>query len=191
MKKLPPNSNFKFHTSIHFSSQEADDKTGDTTFTLKSQTFTNKEFLKWFKLTVERICDLFNSYSSNVGGAFKSDFFFALTPTGGKPTEDRSLDSIYKKKSVIKINNDDNSCFWHALAVLKNINHENYKSIRQGRGIRTELAKALCARCDMKWDEQVSVDAFPDIERQVKCNVYFLNANELPVLNTTVTFFQS
>ena len=105
---------------------------------------------------------------------FDSDFFFTVFPSGGAHggTEDRSLASIYAKKSVIKINNDDNACFWHALAVLLNKDHEDYKNIRQGRIIRTELAHELCERCSMNWNEQVSVGSFEHIESILKCHLY-------------------
>ena len=43
----------------------------------------------------------------------------------------------------------------------------------------------------MDWEEPVSVDSFSTIERILNCNVYLLNADELPVLNTTVALFHS
>ena len=60
-----------------------------------------------------------------------------------------------------------------------------------GRNIRTELAKVLCSKCEMNWDDAVSVDAFSKIEHDLNCNLYLLNVDNLPILNTTATLFQS
>ena len=65
------------------------------------------------------------------------------------------------------------------------------QNIRDGRNIRTELAQESCLKCNMDWEEPVSVDSFSTIERILNCNLYLLNADELPVLNTTVTLFHS
>ena len=73
-----------------------------------------------------------------------------------------------------------------------NLDHPKYADIRRGRKIRTDLAQELCEQCEMKWDEVVSVESFPNIENILKCNFYFfLNTDNIPVLNTTMTLFHS
>ena len=93
---------------------------------------------------------------------------------GTKATESRELASIYAKTSVVRIKNDDNACFWHALAVLMNKEHPEYRTnIRRGCSIRTTLAKELCEKCSMDWNEPVSVDSFEEIERILEFNLFF------------------
>ena len=47
-------------------------------------------------------------------------FHFTIIPKGGCGTVDRDLESVYKKTSVLKIVNDDNNCFWYAMACVMN-----------------------------------------------------------------------
>jgi hypothetical protein len=69
-------------------------------------------------------------------------FKFLEIPSGaGCATESRKREDIYAKKSVVQIVNEDNNCFWYALAVILNQDHEKYDYIRRGRPIRTKLAK--------------------------------------------------
>ena len=53
-------------------------------------------------------------------------------PAGGRAsaTQDRDRESILNKKSVLRIKNDDNNCFWYALSALV---HKNIKNIRDSR----------------------------------------------------------
>ena len=53
---------------------------------------------------------------SDING-LKATFDFAEIPSGsGCGADDRNLESIYNKRSVLKIVNDDNNCFWYAMA---------------------------------------------------------------------------
>ena len=160
MKKVPNNANFKFNVVVRVNGAQ------DGNFTVRSGTFGKQDFLKWFHQIVEKILAHFQSYKSLENTTFDSDFFFSVIPTGGghNATEDRSLASIYAKKSVIRLKNDDNACFWHALAVLLNKDHAEIQDIKMGRLIRTELAQDLCARCSMNWEEQVSIGSFEKLE---------------------------
>ena len=74
---------------------------------------------------------------------------------------------------------------------FQNIRFRITKQIRDGRTFTTELAQEKCLKFQMDWDETVSVDSFSTIERILNCNLYLLNADALPVLNTTVTLFHS
>ena len=48
-------------------------------------------------------------------------FDFAEIPSGsGCGTTDRDLESVFNEKSVVEITNDDNNCFWYAMACLRN-----------------------------------------------------------------------
>ena len=52
-------------------------------------------------------------------------FRFTIIPKGGCGTVDRDLESVYKKTSVLKIVNDDNNCFWYAMACVMNPDKNN------------------------------------------------------------------
>ena len=90
---------------------------------------------------------------------------FTELVSGSACTQDRTKSAIFMKKSVIKVINDDQSCLFHALAVLLNENHLNYKHIKEGRTIRTTIAKALCEKCNMEWNEPVSIDQIEQVEK--------------------------
>ena len=92
---------------------------------------------------------------------------------------------------MVRITNDDNACFWHSLAVLMNKEHAEYGNIKRGGCIRTELAKELCDKCGMDWNEPVSVASFEEIEQILKCNLFLINAASIPVLKTTVKLLHS
>ena len=72
-----------------------------------------------------------------------------------------------------------------------NKEHAEYRNIRRGGCIRTELAKELCDKCGMDWNEPVSVASFEEIEQILKCNLFLINAASIPVLKTTVKLFHS
>ena len=43
----------------------------------------------------------------------------------------------------------------------------------------------------MNWEDAVSVDSFHNIENILECNLYLLDVENLPILNTTMTLYQS
>ena len=77
------------------------------------------------------------------------------------------------------------------MGVLLNENHPGYRHIKEGRTIRTTIAKSLCEKCNMQWDEPVSIDQIEQVEKALKCNIYVLDANNLPILNTTTNILTS
>ena len=54
--------------------------------------------------------------------SLRLQFHVVQIPTGkgGGATTDRNLESVYNKRSVLKIVNNDNNCFWYAMACLTN-----------------------------------------------------------------------
>ena len=62
--------------------------------------------------------------------SLKFEFNFLLIPAGGARVKDRSLEGVYSKKSVIQIVNDDNNCFWYAMAILMNPKNKSVKESR-------------------------------------------------------------
>jgi hypothetical protein len=107
---------------------------------------------KFFDDFIDHIATILQSLNLTTLTEFKMYFKFIELPSGagGAATQDRSKASIFLKKKVVRIKNDDNSCFWHALAVLLNVNHPQIKHIKEGRNIRTNIAKDLCHNCNME-----------------------------------------
>ena len=124
------------------------------------------EFNRWLKALVARAEILMQSLDIEILIDFMLYFKFIEIPSGAgsNATEDRSKSSIFLKKSVIRIVNDDSSCFWHAMAVLLNENHPQYKHIKEGRNIRTATAQELCNRCNAEWNIPVSINQVENIE---------------------------
>jgi len=63
----------------------------------------------------------------------KFEYNFIVIPSGGCSTTDRSKDSLSNKRSVLRIENNDNNCFWYALACLMNPNN---RAIRDARNTK-------------------------------------------------------
>jgi hypothetical protein len=58
----------------------------------------------------------------------KFQYNFAIVPSGaGCGTKCRDIESVMNKKSVIQIVNDDNNCFWYAMAILLNPTNKQIK----------------------------------------------------------------
>ena len=54
-------------------------------------------------------------------------FHFITIPSGGASSTSREKQSLLNKTSVIQVVNDDNNCFWYALAMLVYANHAQIK----------------------------------------------------------------
>ena len=117
-------------------------------------------------------------------------YSFALIPKGsGCATSSRDRESILNKRSVLRIINDDNNCFWYALACL--MNPEN-KSIKDHRNkARVKVAKELCNKCKLQFDEPVCFITFPVIEKALDINIYVIDLNNLPMLKSAINIWNS
>ena len=140
---------------------------------------------------IAKLMPFIHSYD---GWDMKAEFLFAKVVSGAggtNATESREKSSIYKKKSVNVIKNDDKSCFWHALAVSLNKKHPKYSDIQKGRNIRTTLAKELCEKCGMKWDTEVALYEIEQIEQCLELNIYVLDIEEISILKATLNIYDS
>ena len=116
---------------------------------------------------------------------------FIDIPTGGSGTTSRDKLSILNKSSVIQIRNNDNNCFWYALALQIYRNHKCYNEIRKGRPIRTKVAKELCETCGCEWDVPVSFDDMVYIEPILNANVYVVGMDQIPLLGDTCNIYNT
>ena len=76
----------------------------------------------------EFLASLMMQYGSIKLSSLKFHFNFIILPSGGCcGTTDRSLESVFMKKSVIKVVNDDNNCFWYSMAILMSPKNKQVK----------------------------------------------------------------
>ena len=105
--------------------------------------------------------------------SLKLQFHFAQIIMGkGCGTTDRDLESVSNKRNVLKIVNDDNNCFWCAMACLTNPGNRTARDSRYPKH-RIKLRKDLCnkARCD--WDKSVSFLHVPLVEEKLLQRLHF------------------
>ena len=144
------------------------------------------------KKFIEDIIDSLGAeYSRLKLETLKLEFQFVIIPSGGKFSESRDYDSILNKKSVVKIINDDNNCFWYSLACCMNPNNKMVKDSRYPN-TRIRLGSEICKKCNCEWDKVVPI--FPHInivEHIYNCNIYVINLNNIPILGSSVSLLHS
>ena len=116
---------------------------------------------------------------------------------GGAISGEHRVD-LFKKRSLIEIKNEGNSCFWHASIVNIHKNHQKITQIKDGRGsIRTKLAKHMCLHVGLDWDANVAIEDIPLIEEAInkegdeQFQYCVLNIEELPHFNHTGSIIDS
>jgi hypothetical protein len=124
------------------------------------------------KLFFELKKKLYGEYASINLSSLAFQYNFAIIPKGsGHGTVDRSKNSIFNKQSVLKIVNDDNNCFWYALACLM---YPENKSIRDSRNpqARQKVAGDICKKCKLVWNQPTPLISIPFVEDAYDCNIY-------------------
>ena len=114
-------------------------------------------------------------------------FDFAEIPSGssGPATTGRDLESVYNQKSVVKIVNDDNNCFWYAMACLTDPENKEIKKARRPKP-RERIGKELCHKSKCEWGQPVSFLQIPLVGEKLNCNIYILDVWNIPMLGTSV-----
>ena len=49
----------------------------------------------------------------------------------------------------------------------------------------------LCAHCGLEWNKPVSFDEIPKIEKMIDANILILDMEQIPVLQTTSSIYNS
>ena len=102
----------------------------------------------------EELLDRFGfDYTSADLSTVKFEFTFAIIPKGGRHSEARDYDSILNKKSVVKIINDDDNCFWYSLACCMNPQNKLVKDSRYPN-TRIKIGSEICKNAivtGVKW----------------------------------------
>ena len=94
----------------------------------------------------------------------------------------------FKKTSVIQIKNDDNNCFWYALAVTLNKDNNDMKNNARPKK-RNMLGEQLCHKAKLTWDEPVSFVYIPLVEEALNINIYVIDLDNLPVLGAAINLW--
>jgi len=191
LKQLPKDVNFKFYAYAKLnSSPETSDASQEGV-----ETHDKTDFVKLLlKLTdyIKETSDFYQIEKSNLKKLdLKISFNFVEIPAGSGRVKSREYDSILNKTSVNRVVNDDNNCFWYALVNLVHSNHHQIKRIKEGRKIRTDLAKELCEQCGMEWDKPVSLEEISCVENYLQANIRVLSLEDLPMLATTCNIYNS
>jgi hypothetical protein len=166
IKEIPFGENFRMFSDIKFASSRNDH------FYSTSRTFIKRERNLWLDDFIEKIMKLIQSDEQVKLNSFRLTFHFAIIPSGSGHLESKTLNEHYKKKSVVRVKNNDNNCFWYSLVNLVYINHEKKKEIKMGRKIQKELALKLCDMSGKEFDNPVSIEDISDIEDKLDCNIY-------------------
>ena len=119
------------------------------------------------------------------------EFNFPILPPGGcSGTTDRSLESVFMKKSVIQVVNDDNNCFWYAMAILMNPKNEQVKDNTWPK-TRMTLGGDFFSKSRCDWDTKVSFLQLPLVEEQCNCNIYIIDVNNIPMLGSSISLLMN
>ena len=127
-REIPSGKPFQVYTSVKFPSQKGGDD-----FRATTTKYTHKTYKDMFVQLVERITALLQSDHEVLLKDFQITFNFIEIPHGSSATVSRERLSILNKKSVNRVVNDDNNCFWYALVMLVYANHAQIKQIKMGR----------------------------------------------------------
>ena len=109
----------------------------------------------------------------------------------GVGTDDRSKDSIMKKKGVNTIINDDKNCFWYALSVSMNPKNVAMKDNRGPQKARKAFGLSLCQKARLQWDEPVSFEHIPLVEQALNINIYIIDLENIPVLGSAINIWDA
>ena len=112
LKEIQKHANYRMYSGIVFASSKGEP------FHSTSVGFRKNEKHLWFQDCVDRIMKLVQSDEVILLNSFKITFNFNIIPSGAGHLESRTLSEHYKKKSVVRVKNNDNNCFWYALANL-------------------------------------------------------------------------
>ena len=146
MREIATSVNIQVYTYLNFTRQDGGDDCK-----VRTTKYTNASAKNMLVAVVGRAVELLQSDHEVLLKDFRITFNFIEIPSGSGhyATASRDRLSILNKKSVNRVVNDDNNCFWYALVMLVYHNHAQIKNIKMGRNVRTKLAMELCSHCGL------------------------------------------
>jgi len=185
-KQLPPSVKYKVHGSCRFVFK---DGTPLASVPHTTNFYSNKlnEFVNEF---IEKISVKIQSDEEVLMSSLVFEYSFILLPSGRAATTSRKRDDILNKKSVLQIINNDNNCFWYGLICLLNPTN---RSIRDKRNTQARIKPAmeLCKKCKLNWNEPISFLHLPLIEEKLDCNIYVIDLNNIPFLDSNINIWNN
>ena len=155
----------------------------------KTKSYKSSELPMFFSELVVRILDLVQSDEKAI--IKKVEYFIANIPAGkGCGTSSREYESIMNKKSVISIINDNNNCFWYAIACLMNPTNRTIRDNRNQKA-RDKVAMSICNKSKLQWDTPVRLDSIIFVEKTYNININVIELQNLPILGGSVNIFNS
>ena len=152
--------------------------------------FNSSDINQWLHHFAQKIQNVIQSDDQISLKQSKLKFHFVLQPEGaGVGTDDRSKDSIMKKKGVNTIINDDKNCFWYALSVSMNPKNAAMKDNRGPQKARKAFGLSLCQKARLQWDEPVSFEHIPLVEQALNINIYIIDMENIPVLGSAINIW--
>ena len=187
-REIATGAQFQVYTYLNFASQS-----GGNDFEVRTTKYTNASAKNMLVEVVGRAVELLQSDHEVLLKDFRITFNFIEIPSGSGhyATASRDRLSILNNKSVNRVVNDDNNCFWYALVMLVYHNHAQIKNIKMGRNIRTTLAMELCSHCGLEWNRPVGFDDIQTVEEKLQCNILVLDIEQMPILSTTSNIYNS
>ena len=185
-REIQKNTDFKLYASL---SGTGYDYGRDTNFNIDitTATFNSKELHKFMIDFMERIESVIKSECVILLSTLKFIYNFAIIPSGGGVgTKCREIEAIQEKKSVVKIINDDNNCFWYCMAILFDIKNVSLKDSRN-KTLRIKAGMNICNKSKCIWDKKVSLLEIPLVEETYNCNIYLIDAHNIPMLGTSIS----
>ena len=116
LKQLPRHANFTMYSDITLAADLGPVHSA-------TSRYRKKDISEWFQDMINKIYDLVQSAMTIRLSMLKMNFHFAIMPEGSGYLESKTLSEHYKKKSVVRVNNQDNNCFWYSLVNLIYMNH--------------------------------------------------------------------
>ena len=185
-RSLPKGATFRVRASAYYDGVNAEGDLVRHAINTGNHSSKNlNEFLEDFAARVR------SQYELQVNKSFHIDFSFVLVPqgAGGDGTTSRDEASILNKRSVVQIKNDDKNCSWYALNCLL---HPKNKALKDERlKLRREWGKELCERVGFPWDQPVALDTIGAVEEALKVSIYVLDLHAIPILQSSVSLFDS
>jgi len=159
--------------------------------------------LEWNRINVNDVFERVASFiiSKQIQDLLKLTFSFkGYKKIIGGAVSVSLREGIYKKRSIIKMINPLNECFWWCFSLFLNRDAKNYdalKDLSKPNRLRT-LAKADCEYCGYDYNEPVNIDSFQDIvekicdrDRKRYFNIAVIDIENLMLFNTTCNVYNN
>ena len=182
LRKIPKGHKFKIwaHVERLFDN--------DTFYHRNTKPFTNDNLDEF----VDALDEVFGVQSAGLVSDTGSTITYNVSflPSGGKHTTSRQREDILNKKSVIRVRNNDNNCFWYALAYLLNPKDKHIRKPERSN-YRFRIASELARKCKLNMDMKmtISLPTIGIVEQALDINIYVINLSNIPILGSSINIW--